>query len=64
MKHANGNVKCDCGHTRKHHIGMHPCNGKKCSCEWYHPNVNWIKKQKEISLAEIRLRRYGIIKKS
>lgn len=32
----HGNVKCDCGHTKKDHY----------QGGWFHPNVEYIKKKK------------------
>jgi len=50
---VNGNVKCDCGHTKKdHYLGegfchdsTHPKSGE-CGCTWYYPNTKYIKKLK------------------
>lgn len=45
------NVKCDCGHTKKHHYqggwchsGDHPKAGQ-CGCTWFHPNQHYIKRK-------------------
>ena len=48
----HGNVKRDCGHTKKDHYqggwchsSGHPKEGE-CGCTWFHPNVEYIKKKK------------------
>ena len=47
----NKNVKCDFGHTQKHHYnGEGFChhskhlNAGKCGCSWFHPNIKYINK--------------------
>lgn len=50
----HGNIKCDCGHKQNDHYqnngychhSKHPKSGS-CGCTWYHPNVNYIKKNLE-----------------
>lgn len=50
---VNGNVKCDCGHTKKdHYLGEGQCHDSghprygQCGCTWYYPNTKYIKKLK------------------
>jgi hypothetical protein len=45
MKKVHGNVKCDCGHTAKTHFRESGCCDG-CGCTWYHPNINWVKKNR------------------
>ncbi len=46
------NVKCNCGHTRKHHYKGGWCHSRnhpeqgKCGCTWFYPNDKWLKKRK------------------
>lgn len=39
-------TKCDCGELAKDHFqGVGQCS--KNGCTWYHPNVNYIRRQKK-----------------
>lgn len=53
-KWFHGNIKCDCGHTKKdHYNGEGFChdsthkNPGKCGCTWFYPNMKYIKKLRE-----------------
>lgn len=39
------NVKCNCGHTVKHHFKGGWCN--ECGCTFYYPNDKWILRNNE-----------------
>jgi len=49
---VHGNIKCDCGHTKKDHYqdngwchhSAHPEAGK-CGCTWFHPNRKYIRRK-------------------
>lgn len=47
------NVKCNCGHTRKHHYKGGWCHGKghpkqgQCGCTWFHPNDRYLENMRK-----------------
>ena len=48
------NVKCNCGHTAKHHYkggwchsGDHPQAGQ-CGCTWFYPNDKYILRKNKL----------------